>query len=294
MLFQRILVPLDGSDLAQRALSYAEAIARRKKSELILLSVVHTDIEHKEDRLHKSHLDITAEKLQAQGITVSTAVVNGHVAEEIVDYSAKNNINLIIISTHGYSGVKRWMLGSVAQKVLYSTGTPVLLVKSHAPPLVCANINKILVPLDGSPFSETIFPYLERLAAGTDTEAVLLEVVESPVVPSYGSRPINPTWVKYRDSAWEELQQQATEYLNNIQNDLAQKGIKLKPKVIKSELGEVAKKIIQIAHSEDTDLIIVATHGRTGVSHWMYGSVANKLVDESTQPLLLVRPEIPE
>ena len=90
------------------------------------------------------------------------------------------------------------------------------------------------------------------------------------------------------------MQQQATEYLNNIQNDLAQKGIKLKPKVIKSELGEVAKKIIQIAHSEDTDLIIVATHGRTGVSHWMYGSVANKLVDESTQPLLLVRPEIPE
>ncbi len=293
MLFQKVLVPLDGSDLAQQALPYAETIALRKKSEVALLSVINTDFEHREERLHKSHLDLTAKRLQAQGIHVSTEIVHGHVAEEIIEYAANHNINIIIISTHGYSGVKRWMLGSVAQKVLYSSRTPVLLIKSQAPSQQKAYLNKILVPLDGSPFSEAIFPYLERLTIGTDTVVTLLEVVESPIVPSYGTRPINPTWEKYRDSTWAELQQQAEQNLQNVQNKLKDKGISANIKVVKAEIGEVATTIMQIAQNEKMDMIAIATHGRTGVSRWMYGNIANKLVDESIQPLLLVRPEIP-
>lgn len=294
MAYQKILVPLDGSDLAEKALPYAKTIAKLKNSEVIFFAVSVTTSGGRRDRLLKSYLDVNAKSLESQGIKVSTAVTYGDVAEDIIEYADKHKVDLIIISTHGYSGIKRWMLGSVTQKVLYGTCTPVLLIKSKSPEISRLEFKKILIPLDGSLFSEATFPYVEELTKDTNSEIMLLQVSEPPVVPSYGNRPINPTWEKYRDTLWAEIHQQSIEYLKKVQTDLRKRGVKIKSQVIKGELGEVAQSIMQTAKKENVDLVAIATHGHTGVSRWVYGSVTNRIVEESLQPVLLIRPAIPK
>src|SRR4030042_426253 len=219
MAYKRLLVPLDGSELAERAIPYAKTIAKAKGSELILFTVNIAIVEQL-DRPMKAYLELNAKELQSQGIKASTAIAYGSVADEIVSFADKNNIDLIIVSTHGYSGIKRWVLGSVARKVLYGTGTQVLLIKSKAPKVSEVEFKKILLPLDGSPFSETPIPFVMDLIKGAEAEVMLTVVSEPPLVPSYGDRPINPVWQEQRGKLWAEMQQQAAEYLKKAKAKL--------------------------------------------------------------------------
>jgi nucleotide-binding universal stress UspA family protein len=133
MAYKKILVPLDGSELAEKALPYTKAIAKLKNSQVTLFAVSVTTPGSRRTRLLKTYMDVSANSLKTKGIKVSTAIAYGNVADEIIEYADKNKVELIVISTHGYSGIKRWMLGSVTQKVLYGTCTPVLLIKSKSP-----------------------------------------------------------------------------------------------------------------------------------------------------------------
>ncbi|MBM4446862.1 MAG: universal stress protein [Chloroflexi bacterium] len=293
MAYRRVLVPLDGSELAERAIPYAKTIARIKGSELILFTVSIAAVEQL-DRPMKAYLELNAQELQSQGIKASTAIAYGNVADEIISFADKNNIDLIIISTHGYSGIKRWVLGSVARKVLYGTCVQVLLIKSKAPKASQVELKKLLLPLDGSPFSEAPIPFIEELTKGTEAEIVLTVVCEPPLVPSYGDRPINPTWEKHRDKLWTETQQQASEYLKKVKTRLEKQGIKVKSQAIPGDLGKVAESIMQVAQKEKVNLIAMTTQGRTGISRWVYGSVATRIVEESLQPVMLIRPSVPK
>jgi nucleotide-binding universal stress UspA family protein len=179
MAYRRVLVPLDGSELAERAIPYAKTIARTKGSEIILFTVSIASVEQL-DRPIKAYLELNAKELQSQGIKASTAIAYGNVADEIISFADKNNIDLIIISTHGYSGIKRWVLGSIARKVLYGTCVQVLLTKSKSPKVSKVELKKLLLPLDGSTFAEASIPFIEELAKGTKTEIVLTTVSEPP------------------------------------------------------------------------------------------------------------------
>ena len=185
-------------------------------------------------------------------------------------------------------------MGSVARNVLYGTCVQVLLIKSKAPKVSQIELKKLLLPLDGSAFSEAPIPSIEELAKGTETELVLTVVSEPPPVPSYGDRPINPTWEKHRDALWAETQRQASEYLKKVKTKLEKQGLKIKTQVIPGELGRVAESIAQAAQKEKVDLIAMTTHGRSGISRWVYGSVANRIVEQSVQPVLLIRPSKPK
>lgn len=293
MAYRRVLVPLDGSELAERAIPYAKAIAKTKGSELILFTVSIASVEQL-DRPMKAYLELNVKELQSQGIKASIAIAYGNVADEIVSFADKKKVDLIIISTHGYSGIKRWVLGSVARKVLYGTCVQVLLIKSKAPKASQVELKRLLLPLDGSPFAETPIPFIEELTKGTKTEIVLTTVCEPPLVPSYGDRPINPTWKKHRDKLWAETQKQAAEYLNKVKSKLEKRGMQIKAQVIPGDLGRVAESIMQTAQKEKINMITMTTHGRSGVSRWVYGGVANRIVEQSVQPVLLIRPSIPE
>jgi nucleotide-binding universal stress UspA family protein len=290
MAYKKILVPLDGSELAEKALPYAKRIAKIKKSALTLYAVSLKIFVDRRDRLFTSYLEATAKTLNDEGLKTDTDTGYGDVAEQIIKYANSNNMDLIIMATHGYSRAKRWMFGSITQKVLYGTAIPVLLIKSKSPE-VRADFKKILVPVDGSPFSESTLPYVEDLARNTKSEILLLHICEPPVVPSYGSKPINSKWKKYREEMWEEAEKLATNYLNNKTAELKKKRLKVQSRVVKAETGEVARIILQIAKDEDIDLIATATQGRSGVSRLVYGSVANTIVEESLLPALLIRPD---
>jgi len=287
MAYRKLLVPLDGSRLAEKALPYAKALSKTKGSEIILFTV--STASEQFDRPIKAYLDLTAKELKSQKIKVSTAVAYGNVAEEIIKFAQKGKIDLIIISTHGHSGIKRWMLGSVALKVLYGTCTPVLLAKSKAHKISKVEFKKILVPLDGSPFSETSMPYVKELAKGAGSEIILLRVSEPPILPADRSPAIKPSWEEYQSMLMAKIQQQALEYLEKIKAGFETSAIK-----IQTALGKAADSILQAAQKENVSLIAMTTQGRTGISRWVYGSVANRIVEQSLQPVLLIRPSKPE
>jgi nucleotide-binding universal stress UspA family protein len=289
MAYQKILVPLDGSEIAEKALPYAKSIAKLKNSNLTLFAVSLSIFVDRRDRLFTSYLEVNAEDLNTEGIETTTAIRYGDVAEQIIEYTNNNKIDLIVMATHGYSGAKKWMFGSITQKVLYGTSIPVLLIKAKSP-VVSTEFNRILVPVDGSPFSESTFPYVVELAQYTDKEVLLLHICEPPVVPSYGSRPINQKWKKYRDEMWDEVENLSATYLDKIMADIKRKGLKIEARVVKAQTGEVTKTILQISREENIDLTIIATQGRTGVNSLVYGNVANKIVEESPQPVMLIRP----
>src|SRR4030042_494361 len=115
MAYKKLLVPLDGSELAERAIPYAQAIAKTRSSEVILFTVSIASVEQL-DRPMKAYLELKVKEMQSEGIEASAANAYGNVADEIVGFAEKNNVDLIVISTHGYSGIKRWVLGSVARE----------------------------------------------------------------------------------------------------------------------------------------------------------------------------------
>ncbi len=183
------------------------------------------------------------------------------------------------------------MLGGVALKLLYGTCVPVLLVKSRASKISKVAFKKILVPLDGSPFSEASIPYVKELAKGTGGETILLRVSEPPILPADRSPAIKPSWGEYRDILMAEIQRQALEYLQKVKTELEKSGAKVSAQAI---LGKTTEIILQVAQKDNVNLVAMTTHGRTGISRWVYGSVATRIVEESLQPILLIRPTMPK
>ncbi len=287
MAYQKVLVPLDGSELAERAIPYAKAIAKSEGSEIILFTV-STNSERL-DRPMKAYLDAKTKELESQRIKVPAVTAYGNVAEEVIKFAEKHKVDLIIISTHGHSGIKRWMLGSVAEKILYGTSTPVLLIKSKSPKTSKVEFKKVLTTLDGSAFAETSMPYVKELTKGTGGEVILLRICEPPTLSADRSPAIKPSWEEYQDTLMTEIKQQALEYLEKVKANF-----KITPVKGQVVMGQAADGILEVAQKEKVDLIAMTTHGRTGVSRWVYGSVATRIVGESLQPILLIRPSVPK
>jgi len=135
MVFNRVLVPLDGSDVAEAILSRVEELTAKLGAEVVLLEVlsetgVLPTTAHQEYNEAKEYLDGITQRLRDQGIEASAAIRYGEPAEEIVDYAQANKVDLIAMSTHGRSGVSRWVFGSVAEKVLRGTDVPIFLVRA--------------------------------------------------------------------------------------------------------------------------------------------------------------------
>jgi len=144
-MYRRIMVPLDGSDLAELALPHAEDLARKEISELDLIMVVEQfempvhggvvfdeetieQIQHNQEAAAQDYLNKLADRLRAKGIDVRTSVLTGKIADSLVDYVIVNSIELIIMATHGRSGVSRWIWGSIAEKILHASTVPILLI----------------------------------------------------------------------------------------------------------------------------------------------------------------------
>ena len=275
-MYQKILVPLDGSTLAEVALPYAEEMAGRLGSEVILLSV--TGSSDARD-YHKSQIYVEkiindtkrrAEKyLEGQEhreIKIDPVTLVGHPAEEIVNYADKEHIGLIIMATHGISGLKRWALGSVAGKVVRAAKQPVALIRAkdvrtrHERGM----LDKLLVSLDGSSESEAVIPHIEELALRLTVEVTLFQTVPQP----------------------DRVYADAEGYLEKVTASLKEKGIKVDSQV---RIGDAADEIIKMSDEIDADMVAMATHGRSGAGRWALGSVAEKVIQGGDTPVLLVR-----
>ncbi len=146
---------------------------------------------------------------------------------------------------------------------------------------------KVLVPLDGSKLAECVLPHVERLAeSGMVKEIIMLRVCDSPSIVADYPETKNKTWDKHVERMTTNAQQACSLYIEDVEQSLKDKGFKVKAE---SSLGKPAEEIVNFANKSKVDLIIMASHGRSGVSRWAYGSVAEKVLRSSCIPVLLVK-----
>ena len=295
-MYEKILVPLDGSDLAEIALPYAEELAGALGCDITLIHVSES-ADEKYENMHQLYIEKIveatiqgAEKFRknkrAKKIKVSSVHLTGHVAEQIVDYAYKENIGLIVMTTHGRSGIRRWILGNVAAKVVRATDRPIALIRAKdTPPEARAErINKILVPLDGSKASEVVIPHVSELASKLKAEVVLFQVV----APSYFVYAI-PGEAVLQPHSPEDLQnmiENSKLYLDKVGAEFRDKGIETTSEV---GIGGPAEEIIRIADEIQVDMVAMSTHGHSSISLWAFGSNADKVLHAGDTPVLLVR-----
>ncbi len=292
-MIKKILVPLDGSDLAENALPYAEQIAMKTGAEVLLLTSVYQDdswagqpaqVDHRWVPLIQTYLKSKVGELQAKGVTATNSIASGPAAEAILARVADENVDLVAMSIHGRSGFKRWVFGSVAQKVFHGTYCPLLLVRPTSAAAKATNIpalKKILVPLDGSEQSLAVLPFIEDLGRALDASLVLLNVV-IPLTTYVGAGFITPTG----DFLHEQLTW-SRQFLAGIVKEVEGRGVRASPVVV---VGSGANEIVQAAHDAEADLIALSSHGRSGLARWAMGSVAEGVVHRTTLPCLIVRP----
>lgn len=295
----QIVIPLDGSPLAEQALPCAVTLGQGLPATLVLLHVVSIP-SLTEEILHETELNLAnlieqlderandylrsvADRLEEGGLHVQQVVRHGLPAEAIIDYAERPEVELIVMSTHGYSGIRRWMHGSVAEHVLQSARAPLLLIRARegekgAPQASC---QRILVPLDGSEVAEQVLPPATAIAQAFDAEIVLFQVPIVYVVDS-----LIGEWQLPIQGNFETAIPDGQAYLNRVAGRLEEQGVNVNTAM---EIGAVAESIIEYADSNRIDLVAMCTHGRTGMGRWTLGSVADRVLRAGTIPILLVR-----
>jgi nucleotide-binding universal stress UspA family protein len=275
-MYQRIVVPLDGSALAEASLSYAEALAHLGPNTLHLVQAVPPGGEAEAT----TYLGAVAARLRAHGRPVETIVAPGDAADTILWQVRSLHADLVVMSTHGRSGAARWLLGSVASEVLHRSARPVLLVRS---PLPAADKwpRRVLVPLDGSELAEQGLGHA-RVLARADGEILLYQALAPAplIVENVAQDPELSQLLTAR-------REQALRYLENMATPLRTAGYHVRTA---AEHGVAAPRIAAFARQEQVDLVVVSSHGRAGTARWLLGSVADELVQATSAPLLILRP----
>jgi nucleotide-binding universal stress UspA family protein len=297
-MYTKILVPLDGSATAEAVLPYAEALAAGFKTAVELLSVIDIGAMTTHltaDKVHNLDTLIATEEKHSASYLENVAkifsrfptqcrVVRGKPAETILETTSQDRDTLIAMATHGRSGATRWLLGSVAEKVLRGTTNPLFLVRAAvakaAPQRI---INSIVVPLDGSSLAEQILPMVANWAQALDVEVTLIRAFEFPASAYYGSEAYLPSY----DALREEARKEAAAYLKEKADSLVGEGVRTVSTLTIE--GSAAGEIISYAQTAPRAVIAMSTHGRSGVRRWILGSVTEKVVRHGDDPVLVVR-----
>jgi nucleotide-binding universal stress UspA family protein len=286
-----IVVPLDGSALAERALAYATSLVTGRDGRLVLVRSTAPPAVPSRGALTlsvspeqaRADLDAVAERLRAQGFGVVTRLSPDTAAPAILAAAAAERADLIVMATHGRGGLRRWLQGSVADTVLQQARVPVLLVPAAAarrwPP---ESALRVVVPLDGSALAETALDQLDGLIGDHPAVIFLVGVIET----APGMLRNGPD-VADVDAA--PLVGEAHGYLGRAAERLARPHRRVQTAVL---LGDPAVAIVGLAREHAAHLIIMATHGRGGLSRFLLGSVATVVLERTSTPLLLVRPAV--
>jgi len=295
-----ILVPLDRSKISEQILPYVEALAKGLAVPVKLIHVVDTKNlpESLEPRL-QGHLDLLAQKERDRaakylenmryqmegddGVVVSAEVMIGSPDEEIASFAYTQGMGMIAMSTHGRSGPERWYMGSVADKVLESALVPLLLYRPKEDEVSAVKFEKLIIPLDGSTVAEQALPTAEALAKKLDLELLIVRVLNTyswvfADMSPYGAHSLPSELLK-------TLEEAATGYLDKKATDLQQKGFKVGSRLM---LGNPGSEINELASETPNSLVVISTHGRSGVNRMVMGSVADKVVRGSGSPVLLL------
>lgn len=320
----KILVTLDGSTFSEAIVPAAAQLAEATGSEVHLLSVVEDpgirrswveaialgeagtgefmlpptamprypdarrgadmNTETLEEAIHSARQYLAEVALRFPAGAKSSAVPGNDPVAAIADYAAENGIDLIAMSTHGRSGIGRWVYGSNADKLLQSTAYPILLVRPRngdAPAQGGTPIDTLVVPLDGSLLAEEALAYAEGIASQLSLKLSLIRVVTTPAIAYPGTE----TYA-YDPRLFTDLENDAAAYLRDKQAQLESRGLEVSSTV---RGGYPAAHIIDFAEDSEGSVIVMSTHGRGGLGRWIMGSVADRVLRAAYRPILLIR-----
>jgi nucleotide-binding universal stress UspA family protein len=312
-MFQHILVPLDGSSRAEQALPLATHIARRTGGTISLLRVIPPEVgdstyaysragvladevrtiltqEARDYLEHIAHSDMLA------GISVRTRVTTDPPVQEILSYAQDEKADLIVLCRHGFTGLKRWVMGSVAQKVVRHSPVPVLALSEKGLEASLVHPEKarpirVLVALDGSPLPEAILVPAAQLVAAvspaeTPGELHMIRILKPP------SEPEEHRYLAYDINIRQFYRSEAEQYLRIVTEKLAKElpaDVHVQLTSSMKEEADIATALIEVAES-GYDVMALATHGRGGLKRLMIGSIAERVLERATMPLLIMRP----
>lgn len=296
----KILVTLDGSPVAEAVLPYVRLLAARLRIPIELISVIDLtelarsaaaceslfldQLAEDETRRRRQYLEKFAPSF-ANG-QIDCRILKGNPESSIVEYAAQNPAAMIAMATHGRSGLNRWLLGSVAEKVLRSTGNPLLLIRSSTPTAVTeqqVTIQSFMVPLDGSALAESVLPPVSELAKKLDAEMVLFRAYNIPP----GFYDAGGGFAIDLDRLLAQTEADVLTYLEEKKAALKKAGVG--SVTIASRQGYDADEIINYAGNRPDRLIAMCSHGRSGVRRWAVGSVAETVVRHCSSPILVFR-----
>jgi nucleotide-binding universal stress UspA family protein len=298
-MYSKILVPLDGSKTAEKVLPYARHLAGKFKIPVELLAVL--DIAEMATHVSAEmarHLDTMIEDGMRASTTylrgIATTFPEGNVTctvekdraeEAIIGKAGADGGTLIAMATHGRSGMDRFLLGSVAEKVLRGSANPLVLVraKEEAKTSGEAPFKSIIVPLDGSELAESVIPLAATMAQKLDLEVVLFRAYHMPY-NAYGG---DDGYMVNYDELIDSVRDEAKEYLDKKVAEVTKLGV-AKVSALSKE-GFAGDEIIALGHKTPDGLIAMCSHGRSGVKRWVLGSVTENVVRHSDAPVLVVR-----
>lgn len=294
-----ILVPLDGSQLAECVLPHVMAIARSFEAEVTLLHILEQNqastsaqtFDHLNWQLQKAqallYLEKTKASLQASGLQARTIVLEGLVAEEITKYAQSQGMKLIILSSHGHSGLTQWSISSVTQKIILSAPTSVLIVRAHPSDTQASRsfYQRILVPLDGSQRAENVLPIITQLAQFHQAQIHLVQVIQTPEM----ARHLPPARedVDLSNRIVARNREEAGQYLEKIKTRSYLEGISVQTHLITGE--NAAVELHQVVEQQQIDMVTLSAHGYSGNHAWPYGGMVNNFILYGKVPLLVVQ-----
>ncbi len=272
----RILIPLDGSELAEAILPQVQRFLRRHDTEVVLLQAIPTvspdfhfavpgHTEAVNAYIRKRTFELINDGIPARGV-----VKHGSPADLILETARNEGASMIAMSTHGRTGLERFVFGSVTEKVLRASPAPVFLIRSFPHPgpsrgrLERLPFRSVLVPLDGSEVSSSVVPFVLEFARPMDAHVTLLHVREAD--------PLAPHWPPPGKA------------LQAAQERFLQAGI---PATLEDRQGDPALEILRFSEEHGTDLIAMNSHGRSGPSRWVLGSVAEKVLRAAKVPMIV-------
>jgi nucleotide-binding universal stress UspA family protein len=297
-MFKKILIPLDGSELAERALEPALALAEQAGGQVILLSVpVPLHFSRQLSRISVLHTCQALEKARRElveylnsvqkgsshpGYSLTVLVQDGDPASIILDTAAAENVDLIAMCTHSRSGFSRWVLGSVITKVLRQAPCPVLVIRPSKP------ISRILIPLDGSELAEQALEPGIEIAKSLGAQVTLFIVQENPRIDIEKIARLDKVENGLGKIVAESIYKRGEAYLRRLSRHI-EKDLGIHTQIAVAD-GPVARCIINSTRTRNFDLIVMATHGRTGLRRWVHGNVTEKVFRGVKCAMLVVHP----
>jgi nucleotide-binding universal stress UspA family protein len=264
-MLKKILVALDGSENAERALPWVRQYAARKAAQVVLFRAFEERPEEAREYLGRMEKEINY-----AGIPCKTRIRHGNAPEAIVKAAVDERADLVMMTTRGGSPVKRWLIGGVTEQVLRLSPVPVLVVRSRTPMPKQGRVRRIIVPVDGSKLAETSIPWIRKLAALLRSRVVFLHV--------YPAGPLGLT------ARHEELFDALRKRMGRACAALRESGVRAS---FRLQRGDAAERILVFADAQD--LLVTTSHGFGGFKRWVFGSVAEKLVHAAQIPVVVYK-----